>query len=266
MDTYKQPAFLTYTPQTLPPAQLLIGRHDQTLEAVELLLQSILCKNSRCNTCKDCMHIREQQHHAVMWLHPEKYYIIDHLEDLFTTLSFQLQPDEHFFFIIQKADFLTSTCANKLLKPMEEPPRGYHFILLAEHIEQIVPTIRSRCIIHTCNPTNTLLSNHPIFETFTTKIIASNEFAKTIDSTNINERESIELLDQIIHYWLNQYQQEANNADISLFITKLQQAQLYPPMPGSCITFWRNLYLQTHTAHPPLTTASGTNRTTLSAK
>ena len=85
MNTYNT-FFSTYTSQTLPPAQLLIGRHDQTVEAVELLLQNILCKNNSCNTCKDCMQIREQQHHALMWLHPEKYYTIDQFEDLFTTL------------------------------------------------------------------------------------------------------------------------------------------------------------------------------------
>src|SRR5579872_7586970 len=126
--------------KNLAPAQLWIGHHQQTITEVESFLQNILCKNNRCNTCITCMQIREKQHHALMWLHPEKNYTIDQFDDVFSTLSFQLQPDEHFFFIIQKADFLTPACANKSLKPMEEPPRGYHFILLAEHAEQILPT------------------------------------------------------------------------------------------------------------------------------
>ncbi len=192
------------------------------------------------------MQIREKQHHALMWLYPEKNYTIDQFEDLFSTLSFQLEPDEHFFFIIQKADFLTPACANKLLKPMEEPPHGYHFILLAERIEQILPTIISRCIVHTLEASAASHNSHPLFECFTTKKIASDQFAKVIESANINERESIELLDQIIQYWLTTYQKDARN-DAHLFplITKLQQAQLRPPMPGSSTLFWRNLYLQT---------------------
>lgn len=249
MNTNRTASFLKYTPQTLPPAQLLIGCHDQTLEAVELFLQTMLCKNNSCNICKDCMQIREQQHHALMWLYPDKSYTIDQLDDLFVTLSFQLQPDEHFFFIIQKANFLTAACANRLLKPMEEPPPGYHFLLLAEQLEQIMPTIRSRCIIHTCKSTNALPISHPLFESLTTKIVTSSEFAKIVDSANINERESIELLNQILHYWFTIHQQQTksstNNSIVSLLITKLQQAQLHPPMPGSCITFWRNIYLQT---------------------
>jgi DNA polymerase III gamma/tau subunit len=243
MDKNEKYSFLTYTHQTLPPAQLLIGRHDDALEATEQLLQKILCKNNGCNTCIACMQIREKQHHALMWLHPEKNYTIDQFDDLFATLSFQLQTDDLFFFIIQKADFLTPACAHKLLKPMEEPPAGYHFILLAERAEQIVPTIRSRCITHTLEISETPNTPHPLVEVFTRKLVPSNEFTKILDTANINERESIELLDQILNYWFTRYQQEKNNKLIPL-ITQLQKTQLQPPMPGSSTLFWRNLYLQ----------------------
>lgn len=240
MDTYKESSFLACIDQTLPPAQLWIGRHDQAIEKLESFLQRILCKNNGCSVCTSCMQIREKQHHALMWLYPEKNYTIDQLDDLFATLAFQLQPNELFFFIIQKADFLTPACANRLLKPMEEPPRGYHFILLAERVKQILPTVRSRCVINVLETASTPHISHPLFESFTTKIAASDEFSKIVDGAAINERESIELLDQIICYWLT--------TDPTLFtlITTLQQAQLRPPMPGSCTTFWRNLYLQLH--------------------
>jgi DNA polymerase III gamma/tau subunit len=237
MDTLKE--------LSLAPAQLYIGRHNHTVETVEKLLQQMLCKNNGCHTCATCMQIREKQHHALMWLHPEKNYTIDQFEDVFSTLSFQLQPNEHFFFIIQKADFLTPACANKLLKPMEEPPTGYHFILLAERTEHILPTIISRCIVHTLETPTTSTSSHPVCESFTIKQPTNSEFAKIIDTANINERESIELLDQIVRYWLIKYQKNSdNNPNLFSLITKLQQAQLRPPMPGSTTIFWRDLYLQ----------------------
>ena len=94
--------FLNHTFTTLPPAQLLIGQHAQALEATEQLLQNMLCNNNSCNTCITCMQIREKQHHAIMWLHPEKNYTLEHLNGIFETLAFQLQPHELFFFIIQK--------------------------------------------------------------------------------------------------------------------------------------------------------------------
>ncbi len=240
----KNNAPLHYTCTTLPPAILFIGHNSQTLQATEQLLQKIFCLHDGCNTCISCLQIREKQHHAIMWLHPEKNYTLDQLDDLFTTLAYQQEPGKHFFFIIQKADFLTAACANKLLKPMEEPPAGYHFILLAEHPEQIVPTIKSRCALHILEKSPSSQITHPLVEVFTKKIVASNDFAKIIDATTINERESLELLDQIISYWLSVYQQNHIEEIISL-ISTLQKAQLQPPMPGSCLIFWRNLYLQT---------------------
>lgn len=237
-------SFLTYTPSTLPPAQLFVGQHDCAVKTVEQFLQTMLCRNNGCNTCITCMQIREKQHHALMWLHPEKNYTLDQFDDLFATLSLQQQPDELFFFIIQKADFLPSTCANKLLKPMEEPPRGYHFILLAEHADQILPTIASRCITHVLAAQATNTNSHPLVEVFTKKMVTSNEFAKILDATSINERESVELFDQILNHWFTQYH-EKKDPQATRIISSLQKAQLQPPMPGSSVTFWRNLYLQT---------------------
>jgi len=244
MDKNQEYSFLTHSAQTLPPAQLFVGQHDHAVNAVEQFLQKMLCKKDGCNTCTHCMQIRERQHHAIMWLYPEKNYTIDQFEDLFATLSLQLQADDLFFFIIQKADFLTAACANKLLKPMEEPARGYHFILLAERAEQVVPTIRSRCVVYTLDMPQSAEITHPLFEVFTKKIVASNEFSKILDATTINERESMELLDQILNYWFSQYHESKNENSIQL-IMQLQKAQLQPPMPGSSVTFWRNLYLQT---------------------
>ncbi len=229
--------------QHLPPAQLFIGQQTQTLAAVEKLLQSILCNNNSCNTCITCMQIREKQHHAIMGLHPEKNYTLEQLDDLFAALTFQQEPGKHFFFIIQKADFLTAACANKLLKPMEEPPAGYHFILLAEHPEQILPTITSRCIIHTLNNTALPSISHPLYEVFTQNLIASNEFSKILDTTNINDRESIELFDQILRYWQKTYSNNHDQKALSI-IQKLHMLQLQLPMPGSSITFWRNVYMK----------------------
>lgn len=244
MDTKQKHSFLTYTHATLPPAQLFIGHHNQTIAAAEQLLQSLFCQSNGCNTCTACMKIREKQHHAIMWLHPEKNYTLEQLEDLFTTLTFQLQADEKCIFVIQKADFLTAACANKLLKPMEEPPAGYHFILTAEHQEQILPTILSRCIIQSLNNGTTPEVSHPLYAVFTQKRVSPYEFGKILDSITINERESIELFDQICGYWLKKYQATHDHNLIPL-IQELQQIQLKPPMPASSVLFWRNTYMKT---------------------
>lgn len=53
------------------------------------------------------------------------------------------------FIVIDGADRLTIAAANALLKVLEEPPRWARFFLLAEHLEAVIPTIRSRCAVVT---------------------------------------------------------------------------------------------------------------------
>lgn len=47
--------------------------------------------------------------------------------------------------IIWRADTMNTETANKLLKLLEEPPQETVFILIADAVENILPTIRSRC-------------------------------------------------------------------------------------------------------------------------
>jgi hypothetical protein len=133
---------------------------------------------------------------------------------------------------------------------MEEPPTGYHFILLAEQTEHILPTILSRCIIQKTSPQkNNYYTDHLLFQSFTTKVCSLVEFSKIIDSSGINERESIELFNEIFHYWLKQNnkippENEVNNN--TAIISMLKKASSILPMPGSSSIFWRNLYLNVH--------------------
>lgn len=49
--------------------------------------------------------------------------------------------------VIDGADRLTGAGANALLKVLEEPPGKVRFFLLAEQIDSVLPTIRSRCAV-----------------------------------------------------------------------------------------------------------------------
>jgi DNA polymerase-3 subunit delta' len=48
-------------------------------------------------------------------------------------------------FVIEAAGSMNDQAANRLLKTLEEPPPFVHLILLAEHLEDVLPTIPSRC-------------------------------------------------------------------------------------------------------------------------
>jgi DNA polymerase III subunit delta' len=48
-------------------------------------------------------------------------------------------------FVIEAAGTMNDQAANRLLKTLEEPPSFAHLILLADHRENVLPTIASRC-------------------------------------------------------------------------------------------------------------------------
>jgi len=238
---------IKHTDKSLPGAQLWIGPPEVLAAEAQTFLQTIFCKQNGCKTCTICTQVTQQQHHAIIWLAPEKYYTIETLDPLFATIPFSLQPGELMFFVMQKADALTPACANKLLKPIEEPPPGYHFLLLAERSELIVPTIRSRCIIKTWHQASTSSTHAKLFDSFTKKkAVSPSSFLTILEQTNINERESIELLDAVLHYWVTTYKKspESDSTKTLNMIAILKQASKQLPMPGSSKIFWRNLFLQ----------------------
>lgn len=62
-------------------------------------------------------------------------------------LSFKAYESEYKVAIIWMAEKLNTQSANKLLKLIEEPPEKTLFILIAEHQEELLTTIRSRCVM-----------------------------------------------------------------------------------------------------------------------
>jgi hypothetical protein len=251
MTNQDQPFAVTQNESAPPPAQLWIGTHDALLGEAQQYLQQFFCSNGGCGTCTTCMQIRQQQHHGSIWINPEKGYTLESLAIIFETLSFSLNADQHIFFILQKADYLTTACANSLLKSLEEPTHGYHFILLAQRQDALLPTIKSRCIIktfatHSIDPAYEQL--YALLTSNTTHDPAV--FLKAIDTSKINERESSELLDALFCYWIRVYAQSANKEDVNLGVTALakldvlKKALLEPPMPGSSKLFWKNVFLQ----------------------
>ena len=75
-------------------------------------------------------------------------------------------------------------------------------------------------------------------------------FLKELDTAQLHARSSIELLDKVFVYWMQQYktallekntQQQKQTDHI---ITIIKQALQKPPMPGSSKLFWKNIIMQ----------------------
>lgn len=229
------------------PAHLWIGKPAHIIEQAEKKLQEFFCKKKGCATCASCQQIKQRQHSFVLWFSPEKNYTLDQIEPIFKTASFALQPEQSFFFVLEKADYLNQACANALLKLLEEPPTGYHFILLAERAEYILPTIRSRCLLSEFK--SSLEAEHIQLVTWFKNLTLPDPmtFAQTIDQAALHERESLELIDDILHHWTKHFQAASKQEEkdrAQKMINTLARALELAPMPGSSKVFWKDLYLK----------------------
>jgi DNA polymerase-3 subunit delta' len=70
---------------------------------------------------------------------------VDEAQDILKTLSLKAYEGGYKIVIIWMADTMNISCANKILKLVEEPPDKTVLLLLTENEEQIITTIRSRC-------------------------------------------------------------------------------------------------------------------------
>jgi DNA polymerase-3 subunit delta' len=234
----------------LSPALLIIGNHENTKERAHRLIQQVFCTKETCTaeTCSQCKQI-QIAHHQALWISPEKKYTLAILEPISHKINFTLDVNNHFFFILEKADLLTPSCANSLLKMVEEPPQGYHFLFLASQTHLIIPTIRSRCHIIYTHPT-TRAASSGFLRHFMGQTNSAVLFLKELQTDCPEDYETPECLDLLMKHWSDQHRthllaQEFNEAQhAQTMLSLLQQAAQRPPMPGSAKIFWRDLFLQ----------------------
>lgn len=235
-----------------PPAQLWVGEHDALITHTTSYLQRHFCPQHGCAVCTVCRQIADHQHHAIMWLIPENRYTLEQLEPVMRTMSFALNHQELFFFIIQHADLLSPICANSLLKSLEEPPPGYCFILLSQRPDTLLPTVRSRCITQSFFESSETIS-HPLLAYFMgNKTDDPLAFLQELQAHTMSEQQILALLDTLLHYWQEQHKNAIldNNAALykkaAAFLGVIHKALELPPMPGSSTLFLKQLFLQFH--------------------
>lgn len=237
----------------IPIAQLFIGNQDKLSEIATEELQKVFCQNNFCKKCSTCKQIQNRQHSCSIWIKSEKTYTKDDIQIIFDTIAFKLDENQKLFFVIENADFLSDSCSNSLLKSIEEPPAGYHFILLAQRQDQIIPTIESRCIVKSFYDKYESLYENPLCKIFKSYSSCSPEyFIKIFEAQIISEKDTIKFIDIILSFWSNEYKDaiinKNNNPEILNSILKkihvIKKAIEFSPMPGSNKIFWYNFYLQ----------------------
>ncbi|MDI1352388.1 MAG: DNA polymerase III subunit delta' [bacterium] len=136
----------------MPQALLLVGPlHCALNEFVSQLIPLFLCSHVTdvsCSSCIDCNLAKRMEHPDVEWIKPEKSggaIKIDQIRELQSSAYLTPQRAKHRIIIIDAADRMNIASANALLKILEEPAGHLLFILIAQQISTVLPTILSRC-------------------------------------------------------------------------------------------------------------------------
>ncbi len=130
---------------------LFAGAEDVGKKTIaRYFVQSIFCKDEEsipCNKCSDCLEIKNGTHPDLIQVSLEdnkKNISIDQIRDFREKFSLTPMRSEFKIGIINDADRLNQESSNALLKIIEEPPKNSFVILIAQDIDKILPTIKSR--------------------------------------------------------------------------------------------------------------------------
>lgn len=123
------------------------GRH--TLARILCAAMQCTAPGERpCGVCPQCRKVLDGAHPDICIVDdPEKKNIpVKLVRDACTDLYIRPNEGQRKIYLFPRAQDLNQQGQNVLLKSIEEPPPYGTFLLLAEHAEQLLPTIRSRCV------------------------------------------------------------------------------------------------------------------------
>lgn len=116
-------------------------------EAALAFAQALLCEQDGADNCDTCMRVAHGTHPDFHTVAPAGAtgYLVEQTREIIASVSKTPVRAQRKVYLLTRADLLTSTTANALLKTLEEPPQATIFILLARNADAVLETITSRC-------------------------------------------------------------------------------------------------------------------------
>ena len=115
----------------------------------KILAKAVNCETSQtgepCGTCHTCELIEQGHISDVIEMDAASNRGINEIRDLIEKSNYLPSTGKYKVYIIDEVHMLTKEAFNALLKILEEPPSHVIFILATTEINQLLPTIISRC-------------------------------------------------------------------------------------------------------------------------
>ncbi len=118
--------------------------------SAKILAKAVNCENPQdgnpCNKCSSCMAIDSGSATDVLEIDAASNNKVDNIRDLRDEVVYPPSVLKKRVYIVDEVHMLTDSAFNALLKTLEEPPEYVVFILATTEINELPPTIISRCI------------------------------------------------------------------------------------------------------------------------
>jgi DNA polymerase-3 subunit delta' len=107
---------------------------------------ALVCSNGGCGVCQDCVAVLSGSHPDVEVVRPEGLsYKTEEARALVARADMAPTRGRWHVIVMEDADRLTESANNVLLKSIEEPASRTVWLLCAPSVEDLLPTVRSRC-------------------------------------------------------------------------------------------------------------------------
>ena len=155
-DSIKTMLKQTITNNKVSHSYLMIGISGigKKMLAIEFA-KAILCmgQDKICNHCKSCIEFDSNNNPDFLCIEPDGNSIkIEQIRELQKKIQEKPIISSRKVYIIDNADSMTKEAQNCLLKTLEEPPEFATIILIASNENELLTTIKSRCMILHFNP------------------------------------------------------------------------------------------------------------------
>lgn len=231
----------------IPPAILYIGQHATTNDYIIRYLQSIYCQQNNDRSCDICVKIKNKQHDCVYFVNNSENIKIEQIENLLHIIQYQREKNIPFFFVLYRVDFLSSACANRLLKILEEMPSYYHFIFSATRENLVQDTIKSRCFKYFTKDQQEISPQNNLFFC-DKKIYSAEEFEQFLERYSVLLlSDHLNFFNKILEYWSLKYKITLDTIEKENAYKKIayMQTLLSKKIPeGSFTLIARDMYIQ----------------------
>ena len=150
----------------IPFSLIFSGPESAGLSSFALAFaKAVNCRKSDedfCDKCDSCIEISKGIYPDVTIIYPEgQFYKKDQIKYLIEDNRKRPLKSEKKIYIISDASMMNENSSNAFLKVLEEPSPSTIFILLTNHFNLLLPTIRSRCqVLQFYHPSKSELVRH----------------------------------------------------------------------------------------------------------